>query len=280
MEDLFMEEYTLLNGMSIPKIGFGTYKLNGTSGANSIKHAIDNGYRLIDTAYNYENEGAVGKGIQTSKVDRSEVLVTSKLPGRYYHEHSIETIQESLYRSQLDYFDLYLLHWPNPEDDHYVEAWKTLIEAQKFGLVRNIGVCNFLPEHIDRLEQETGVLPVINQIELHPFFNQKEQRAYNESKGILTEAWSPLGRASTVLEDETLQQIAKIHDKNVGQIILRWEIQLGVVPIPKSASDKNQLANLDVFDFMLNNSEMTNINSMSRPDGRTHDQNPETYQEF
>lgn len=275
-----MEKYTLVNGMSIPKIGFGTYRLNGTSGANSITHALNNGYRLIDTAYNYENEGAVGKGIRDSKVDRSDVLVTSKLPGRYYHEHSIDTIQESLYRSQLEYFDIYLLHWPNPKDDHYVEAWQTLIQAQKFGLVHTIGVCNFLPEHIDRLEKETGVLPAINQIELHPLFNQKEQRKYDENKGILTEAWSPLGRANSILQDNNLQKIADAHNKNIGQVILRWEIQLGVLPIPKSSSDKNQIANMNIFDFTLSDSEMATINSMSRSDGRTNNQDPAKYQEF
>jgi diketogulonate reductase-like aldo/keto reductase len=275
-----MEKYTLVNGMSIPKIGFGTYRLNGTSGANSITHALNNGYRLIDTAYNYENEGAVGKGIRDSKVDRSDVLVTSKLPGRYYHEHSIDTIQESLYRSQLEYFDIYLLHWPNPKDDHYVEAWQTLIQAQKFGLVHTIGVCNFLPEHIDRLEKETGVLPAINQIELHPLFNQKEQREYDENKGILTEAWSPLGRANSILQDNNLQKIADAHNKNIGQVILRWEIQLGVLPIPKSSSDKNQIANMNIFDFTLSDSEMATINSMSRSDGRTNNQDPAKYQEF
>ncbi|USS85727.1 aldo/keto reductase [Fructilactobacillus myrtifloralis] len=276
-----METYTLANGMQIPKLGFGTYKLTGFSGAMAIKSAINNGYRLLDSAYNYENEGALGKGIRDADVSRSNLLVTSKLPGRYYHyDAAIRTIQESLYRSGLDYFDLYLLHWPNPKDDHYVEAWQALIAAQQFGLVRTIGVCNFLPTHLDRLNQETGVLPQINQVELHPYFNQLEQRQYDEAHGILTEAWSPLGRASEMLTDPTLIQLAHKYGKSVVQLILRWEIQLNTLPIPKSSSDQNQLSNLELFDFTIDDADMEQINHLTKPDGRTHDQDPATYEEF
>ncbi|USS88364.1 aldo/keto reductase [Fructilactobacillus hinvesii] len=276
-----MEYYTLANGMRIPQLGFGTYKLNGFSGAMAIKSAINNGYRLLDSAYNYENEGALGQGIRDADVRRSDLLVTSKLPGRYYaHPKAPSALQESLYRSGLDYFDIYLLHWPNPQDDQYVEAWNALIAAQQAGLVRTIGVCNFLPAHLDRLQQETGVLPQINQIELHPYFNQLEQRQYDEEHNILTEAWSPLGRASEMLKDPTLIEIAKRYHKTVVQLILRWEIQLNVLPIPKSSNDRNQLSNLDVFDFTITASDMDKINVLTKPDGRTHNQDPATYQEF
>ncbi|MBV7389277.1 aldo/keto reductase [Enterococcus alishanensis] len=276
-----METYQLRDGLIIPKVGFGTYKLNGLGGVNTMVQALSNGYRLLDSAFNYENEGAVGEAIRRSEVPRSEIIVTSKLPGRHQtHDAAIQTIQESLLRAGLDYYDLYLIHWPNPLEDHYVEAWQALIEAQKFGLIRSIGVCNFLPEHLDRLEKETGVLPVINQVELHPHFNQAEQRAYNQSKGILTQDWSPLGRASEILNNPIISEIAEKYAKNVGQVILRWEVQLGTAPIPKASSKVRQLGNIDIFDFALTEAEMEKINQLSKPDGRLKNQDPSTYQEF
>lgn len=276
-----METYTLRDGLKLPKVGFGTYKLNGAHGVSVIDSAIDQGYRLLDTAFNYENEGAVGEAVQRSSVPRSELIISSKLPGRHhdYHE-AIDTIQESLYRAHLDYYDLYLIHWPNPKEDHYVEAWQALIDAQKFGLIRSIGVSNFLPEHLDRLEKETGVVPVINQVELHPYFNQEEQRKYDKAHGILTQAWSPIGRASEMLQNETLKKIAAKYNKNVGQLILRWEVQLGTLPIPKSSTPSRQRGNIDIFDFTIKDEDMATINSLSSKDGRLKDQDPSYYQEF
>lgn len=180
---------TLGDGMEVPAIGFGTYGLYGNRGVQAIDSAIDIGYRLIDSAYNYENEGTVGKAIERSNIPREELLVTSKLPGRYHeYEKAVPAIQESLYRANLDYYDLYLIHWPNPIQDVYIEAWQALIEAQKWGLVRSIGVCNFLPEHIERLEKETGVKPSINQIELHPYFNQAAQRKWHAEHNVQTQS--------------------------------------------------------------------------------------------
>ncbi|WP_125709801.1 aldo/keto reductase [Companilactobacillus zhongbaensis] len=276
-----METYTLRDGLKLPKVGFGTYKLNGAHGVSVIDSAIDQGYRLLDTAFNYENEGAVGEAVQRSSVPRSELIISSKLPGRHhdYHE-AIDTIQESLYRAHLDYYDLCLIHWPNPKEDHYVEAWQALIDAQKFGLIRSIGVSNFLPEHLDRLEKETGVVPVINQVELHPYFNQEEQRKYDQDHGILTQAWSPIGRASEMLQNETLKKIAAKYNKNVGQLILRWEVQLGTLPIPKSSTPSRQKGNIDIFDFTIKDEDMATINSLSSKDGRLKDQDPSYYQEF
>ena len=270
------------SGIQIPNIGFGTYQLNGFSGAQTITSAINTGYRLLDTAYNYQNEGTVGKGIQDSNVNRNELFVQSKLPGKYYHDQkaAIAIVQESLYRSRLEFFDLYLLHWPNPIDNHYVEAWETLIQLQNYGLVKSIGVCNFLPEHIDRLEKETGVLPVVNQIELHPYFNQKEMRQYDAEKHIVTQAWSPLGRASDLLSDELLVDLADKYNKNVGQLILRWETQLGVIPLPKASSYTRQKGNLSIFDFEIDDGDMVAINNLTRVDGRSNNQNPAEYQEF
>ncbi|MGG5315334.1 aldo/keto reductase [Enterococcus sp. AZ072] len=276
-----METYQLRDGLVVPKVGFGTYKLNGLEGVNTMVQALSNGYRLLDSAFNYENEGAVGEAIRRSEVPRSEILVASKLPGRHHaYDEAITTIQESLLRAGLDYYDLYLIHWPNPKEDRYVEAWQALIAAQRFGLVRSIGVSNFLPEHLERLEVETGVLPVINQVELHPHFNQESQREYNAQRGILTQDWSPLGRASEILNNPVLSEIANKYDRNVGQVILRWEIQLDTLPIPKAPSTMRQLANLDIFDFELTPEEMAMINGLSKPDGRLKNQDPAEYQEF
>ncbi|AVK61665.1 2,5-diketo-D-gluconic acid reductase [Lactobacillus sp. CBA3605] len=276
-----METYTLRDGLTVPKVGFGTYKLNGAQGVQVIDSAIDRGYRLLDTAFNYENEGAVGEAVRRTTVPRSDLIISSKLPGRHhtYHE-AIATIEESLYRAGLDYYDLYLIHWPNPKEDHYVEAWQALIDAQKFGLVRSIGVSNFLPAHLDRLAQETGVLPVINQVELHPYFNQADQRDYDTAHGILTQAWSPLGRASELLKNPTLKKLAATYDKNVGQLILRWETQLGVLPIPKSSTPGRQAGNLDIFDFEISTADMATINGLNQADGRLKAQDPAVYQEF
>ncbi|MCM6826704.1 aldo/keto reductase [Leuconostoc mesenteroides] len=277
-----MTFHELSDGQHLPEIGFGTYKLNGFAGTQSILSAVDAGYRLFDTAFNYQNEGTVGQAIQQSHVNRDELIITSKLPGKYYssYQDSIDLIQESLYRSKLDYFDLYLLHWPNPIDDHYLEAWHTLIQAQKFGLVKSIGVCNFLPEHIERLKKETNILPVVNQVELHPYFNQQELREYNNTQNILTQAWSPLGRASAILKDPVLVELAKKYHKNIGQLVLKWEISLGVLPLPKASSYARQKGNLDLFDFEISSSDMQRINDLTKPDGRTNNQDPAVYQEF
>jgi len=277
-----MTFHELSDGQHLPEIGFGTYKLNGFAGTQSILSAVDAGYRLFDTAFNYQNEGTVGQAIQQSHVNRDELIITSKLPGKYYssYQDSIDLIQESLYRSKLDYFDLYLLHWPNPIDDHYLEAWHTLIQAQKFGLVKSIGVCNFLPEHIERLKKETNILPVVNQVELHPYFNQQELREYNNTQNILTQAWSPLGRASAILKKPVLVELAKKYHKNIGQLVLKWEISLGVLPIPKASSYARQKGNLDLFDFEISSSDMQRINDLTKPDGRTNNQDPAVYQEF
>lgn len=272
---------TLKDGLQLPAIGFGTYALNGATGVNAMVSAIDIGYRLLDSAFNYENEGAVGEAIRRSSVPREQLRITSKLPGRRQaYEQAIVTIQESLLRASLDYYDLYLIHWPNPKTDLYVEAWQALIDAQKWGLIRSIGVCNFLPEHLERLERETGVTPSINQIELHPYFSQESQRTWDNNHRIVTESWSPLGRASSVLQDEAIKQIAATHRKSVSQIILRWHVQLGAIPLPKSASPERQLENISIFDFSLSKEEMEQINRLTKVDGRIQNQDPAEYEEF
>lgn len=275
-------EITLNDGLTLPVIGLGTYTLKGNDGANAIQSAIDSGYRLIDSAYNYENEGTVGAALRRSSVPRDQLRITSKLPGRYQeYDKAVATIQESLYRANLDYYDLYLIHWPNPKQGHYVEAWQALIDAKKWGLIRSIGVCNFLPEHIDTLVKETGVKPSVNQIELHPYFNQAEQRKYHEENDIKTQSWSPLGRQmNDVLQNDNLQRIAQEHNKTISQVILRWHYQLGAVSIPKSSSRVRQLENISIFDFSLDEAEMGMISGLTRPNGRLKNQDPAVYEEF
>lgn len=275
------ETVQLNDGLIIPRIGFGTYLLNGVTGAESIKNAIELGYRLIDSAFNYENEGAVGEAIKRTSISREDLFITSKLPGRRHkYNQALYTIEESLFRSGLSYYDLYLIHWPNPLEDQYIEAWQALIEARKRGYVRSIGVCNFLPEHIGRLEKETGILPSINQIELHPYFNQIEQIDWHYKNGIITEAWTPLGRGNNMLSDNIITNIANTYQKSASQVVLRWHIQHGTIPIPKASSKEHQLENLNIFDFSLSSDDMAALDSLTRANGRTSNQDPAVYQEF
>ncbi|MFT8885268.1 MAG: aldo/keto reductase [Acetobacter papayae] len=271
----------LNDGATMPAIGFGTYKLNGAQGVTDMVSALHTGYTLLDSAFNYENEGAVGAAIRKAGLPRETLRVTSKLPGRHHHfDEAIATVEESLYRAQLDYYDQYLIHWPNPSKGLYVEAWTALVEAQKRGLIRSIGVCNFLPEHLEAIISATGVTPAVNQIELHPYFPQDAQRAFNAKHGIATQSWSPLGRASSMLQDPLLQEIATRTGRSIVQVILRWHGQLGAVPLPKASSPERQLQNLSVFDFELTADDMAKIATLARPDGRTFDQDPARYEEF
>ena len=273
-------EVLLNDGVKAPAIGFGTAWIRGAKGVESLKTAMDLGYRLIDSAFNYENEGVVGEAVRQSGVPREELFITSKLPGRHHkYDEAVKTIEESLYRAGLDYYDLYLIHWPNPKVNLYVEAWQALIDARAKGLIRSIGVSNFLPEHLDRLIKETGVVPAMNQIELHPFYQQAEQRAYHEQHGIVTESWSPLGRGEDLLKNEQLGTIAAARGKSISQIVLRWHVQLGGVPIPRSQSEEHQRENLEIFDFELSEAEMKVIAELPST-GPLWDQDPAEYEEF
>ncbi len=268
------------DGLELPAIGFGTYNLRGSAGADAIAGAIERGYTLLDSAFNYENEGCLGEGIRRSGARREDVIVNSKLPGRYQdHDMAVVTIEESLYRLGLDYIDLYLIHWPNPKVGKYVEAWGALIEAKKAGLLKHIGVCNFLPEHLTTLEKETGVMPEVNQIELHPLFPQVEQVEFDKAHGIITEAWSPLVRGG-VLDDPVITQIAEKHGATPGQVVLAWDIAREILPIPKAASPVRQIENLGALDVTLDADDVAAITALGRPDGRMKGQDPAIYEEF
>ncbi|WP_067970842.1 aldo/keto reductase [Mycolicibacter icosiumassiliensis] len=268
-------------GLSLPAVGLGTYLLNGVNGRHAIQSAIRAGYRLLDSAFNYENEGTVGAAVRHCGVDREELLVTSKLPGRHHsYDEALTTIYESLYRTGLEWIDLYLIHWPLPRLGLYVQAWQALIEAKERGIVRHIGVSNFLPEHLQRLVDETGVAAAVNQIEMHPYFPQLEALAYHREHGILTQAWSPLGRGNDLLTNPVITDIAAGHGVSPGQVVLAWHVGLGAVPLPKAASPSRQQENLNLFSFELTDAEVGRITALGRPDGRIAGQDPATHEEF
>ncbi|WP_449282932.1 aldo/keto reductase [Leucobacter sp.] len=276
-----MIEQRAHDGFTLPAIGLGTYRLNGVAGAAAVRSAVDGGYRLLDSAFNYENEGAVGRGARDSGAQRSSLVFTSKLPGRHHeHDAALRTIEESVFRSGLDAIDLYLIHWPNPTTGRYVEAWRALVEARERGLVRHIGVSNFLPEHLERIEAETGVRPVVNQIELHPYFPQSEAVEYHRERGIIVEAWSPVGRGNDIAEQPVIGEIAAAHGISPVQAILAWHVARGVVPLPKSADPGRQRENLAAADVVLTADEVDAITALGRPDGRLKDQDPARYEEF
>ena len=277
-------KYDLNDGTTLPEIGLGTVNIRGAKGVNSIVTAIEeNGYRLIDTSTNYNNEGVVGEAIRRADVPREQLIISSKLPGSAHdYDKAITMIQESLYRIGIDYFDKYLIHWPLPKQDKYVEAWQALIDAQKFGLIKTIGVSNFLAEHLERLIEEAGVTPATNQIERHPYFNNKELVETNRKHGILTEAWSPFGRKiNDVLENPVIKEIADKYAKSPAQVIIRWNVQNGVLVIPKSDSKAHQWENLDVYGFELTEEDLEAIDALDKGEpGRVENQHPNEYEEY
>lgn len=271
----------LSDGTTLPAIGFGTYPLRGSNGVDSIVSAIEAGYRLLDTAVNYDNELEVGEAIRRSGIPREDLIVTSKLPGRHHgYDEAIASVRESLDRLGLDYLDLHLIHWPNPSVDRYVEAWRALVEVQRQGLVRSIGVSNFTEHQLNRVIEDSGVTPVVNQIELHPAFPQEQMRAVNERLGIQTESWSPLGKRQPTYAEAPVADAAARLGVGPAQVILRWQVELGSIPIPKSASPQRQRANLDIFGFELTAVEVAAISALGRPDGRLFGGDPETHEEM
>ena len=270
--------HTLNDGTTIPAIGLGTWPMDDAQAEQAVRGALELGYRLVDTATNYRNETGVGLGVARSGVPHEEIVVTTKLPGRHHgYEETLASFEESRRRLGLEYVDLYLIHWPLPRVDKYVDSWKAMLKLREEGLVRSVGVSNFTAAHIERLEKETGVLPSVNQIELHPFFPQEELRAFHTAKGILTESWSPLGRSTRLLDDPIIVSVAEAHGVTPGQAVLRWHTQLGAIPIPKSSHPDRQRENLTVFDFDLGPAQLTALTD--RPHRRIGG-DPETHEEF
>ncbi len=273
--------YTLNDGNTLPAVGFGTYPLKGSDGVTAVVSALEVGYRLLDTAVNYENETDVGEAVRRSGLPREQVQVASKLPGRHHaYDDAIASVHGSLERLGLDYIDLHLIHWPNPSVGKYVEAWQALVDLRKEGLVRSIGVSNFTEDHLARIIDATGVTPAVNQIELHPRFPQEEMRRVHEQLGIQTEAWSPMGKRQAPLDEPVVTSAAERLEVTPGQVILRWHVQVGSLPIPKSGNPERQRQNLDIFGLELTDDEVAGISGLADSEGRLFGGDPNTHEEM
>ena len=273
--------YTLNDDHTVPVIGFGTYPLRGDDGVEAMVHALEAGYRLLDSAVNYGNEEEVGEAVRRSGLPREDVQVTTKIPGRHHeYDQAIASVEESLQRMRFDYLDLVLIHWPNPGVGRYVEAWRALVELRKRGLVRSIGVSNFTEQHLRAVIDDTGVTPAVNQIELHPYFPQQQMLHVNADLGIRTESWSPLGKRSAPFAEPPVAEAAERYGVTAAQVILRWQLQRGSLPLPKSATPQRQRQNLDLFGFELTDTEVEAITKLARPDGRLFGGDPDTHEEM
>lgn len=263
-------KYTNLNdGLKIPTVGFGTWKIADEEAPKAIIDALAAGYRSIDTAAVYKNESGIGVGLKEATLKREEIYLTTKVwNSEQGYDATLRAMESSLQKLKTDYVDLYLIHWPMPAQDKYVATWKALNRLRKEGIARSIGVCNFNIDHLERLIGETGVVPALNQIELHPYFQQKELRAFHEKHNIATEAWSPLARGK-LFEEKIITDLAEKYNKTPAQIVLRWHFENGIIAIPKSSHTKRMLENIDIFDFNLNESDLAMISSMDDVNGRT-----------
>jgi 2,5-diketo-D-gluconate reductase A len=255
---------SLNNGVEIPQLGFGVFRVDPDKTGRIVRDALDVGYRHIDTAKIYKNEEGVGHAIAESGIDRSELFITTKLWNND-QTNAAEAFTQSLARLRMDYVDLYLIHWPAPANDSYIEAWKALEGILESGRAKAIGVSNFMPEHLDRLIEATDVVPAVNQVELHVDFQQTELRAYCASHGIAVEAWGPLGQGK-INDSAELAAVAAAHGVTVPQAILRWHLQVGDIVIPKSNNKDRMAENFDVFGFELTDAEMASIATLDRGD--------------
>ncbi|ALG09173.1 aldo/keto reductase [Kibdelosporangium phytohabitans] len=248
---------TLNDGVQIPQLGFGVFQIPPDEVVKATRTAIDTGYRLIDTASAYDNEEGVGQAVAECGIPRDELFITTKVwNDDQGYDETLRAFDVSMAKLGLDYLDLYLIHWPRPRLDKYVATWRAFEKLQADGRIRSIGVSNFAPEHIDRLAAECTVVPSVNQVELHPGHPQHDLHAYHAAKGVVTQAWSPIGRNQGLLEHEKVTAIAGSHGKTPAQVVLRWHIQRGIVAIPKSVRPDRIRANIEVFDFELSASEV------------------------
>lgn len=254
----------LNNGVEMPQLGFGVWQVPNDETARAVGVALEAGYRSIDTAAIYGNEEGTGQAIAESGIPRKDLFVTTKLwNGDQGYDESLRAFDTSLQKLGLDYVDLYLIHWPTPDRDKYVDTYKAFEKIHAEGRARSIGVSNFLPEHLQRLLDETSIIPAVNQIELHPQLQQKESRAFHAEQGIATEAWSPLGQGKGLLDVPVLATIAQKHGRTPAQIVLRWHVQSGNVVIPKSVTPSRIKENLDVFSFELDTEDIAAITALN-----------------
>ncbi|MGP9707582.1 aldo/keto reductase [Brachybacterium sp. AOP24-D1-21] len=257
------------DGSSVPQLGYGVWQVEDEVAADVVRQAIEAGYRHIDTAAGYRNEGGVGRAVKASGVPREELFITTKLAnGDQGFDSAKQALQTSLDALEMDYVDLYLIHWASPQRGKYVESWKALIELQKEGKAKSIGVSNFPIEQLEEIIAETGVVPVMHQIELHPEFQQAELRAHHAEKGILTEAWSPLGQGGDILQNPVITEIAAAHHVDAGQVIIAWHLAIGNVVIPKTVTPERIISNLAAAGIELTAEEIERINALDRADGR------------
>jgi 2,5-diketo-D-gluconate reductase A len=255
----------LNNGVEIPQFGFGVYQVPPEETAQTVRAAFDAGYRHIDTAQMYGNEEGVGQALAESGLSRDEVFITTKLNNDGHGEDAaVRRLDESLERLGTDHVDLYLIHWPRPRENRYVETWRGLEKALGEGKTRAIGVSNFTIANLERLAEETGTVPAVNQIELHPRLVQRELRNYHVEHGIATEAWSPIAQGGDLLTDGILKELAEKYGKTPAQIVLRWHIQLGNIVFPKSMRPERMRENLDVFGFDLSNDDLDAVSALDR----------------
>jgi 2,5-diketo-D-gluconate reductase A len=264
-----MRYITLNDDVRIPQLGFGVWQIPDAEAYESVAAALEAGYRHVDTAAAYENESGVGRAVKGSGVPREEVFLTTKLwNGDHGYDATLRAFDKSLERLGTDYVDLYLIHWPVPQRNLYVESWRALEKIAADGRARSIGVSNFTPETLDRLLKEGTTPPAINQIELHPYFPQPAMRDHHRKHGIATEAWSPLGQGGDLLGEPLLARLGGEYGKTPAQVVIRWHLQLGNVVIPKSATPSRIRENFEVFDFELTAEEVAEIAGLGRAGGR------------
>jgi 2,5-diketo-D-gluconate reductase A len=255
----------IADGVEMPTLGFGTWPLDDREAERMVAAALDAGYRLIDTAEEYGNEPGVGRAIRASGMHPAELFITTKFNRRW---HGVEEAQQawanSVGRLGLEKIDLLLIHWPNPGHDRYVDAWRGMLRLLEEGKVRAIGVSNFTPIHLQRLIDETGIAPHVNQIQLNPRLPRAEERRFHETHGVVTESWAPIGSGRDLLRDPVIERIAQEHGKTPAQVVLRWHVQLGFVAIPRTSNTSRLPENLDVFEFVLTPQDLDRIASLDR----------------
>jgi len=259
----------LNDGTQIPQLGFGTWQTPEEQAAAAVSAALLAGYRLIDTASIYGNEAGVGEGLLVSGVPREEIFITTKLWNSHQgYDEALRAFDNSLKRLRLDYVDLYLIHWPMARRGRYLDSWRALVALKNEGRARSIGVSNFQVPHLKHLLDETGVVPSVNQIELHPYFQQRSLRAFHAQHGIVTESWSPIGQGGALLCDEHVLRVAQKHRKTAAQVVLRWHLDNGLVTIPKSVNPERIRENFNVFDFRLETEDIALLDGLDNLKGR------------